>query len=72
MKRLALVATVLLVAGCTARDENAGNDTGTADTSPALAPAPANTDSAAIRDSIMRDSVMMKKGDTAGARKTPN
>jgi hypothetical protein len=71
MKYLAVVATVLLAAGCAAQDEHAGNDTGTTDTSPALAPAPANTDSAAIRDSIMRDSARLKEGDTVGARKTP-
>ena len=54
MKRLALVAAVLVLAACTAKKDDAA----TIDTSaPAMAPAPAMVDSAAIRDSLARDSV---------------
>jgi uncharacterized lipoprotein YajG len=53
MKRLALVAAVLVLAACTAKKDDAA----TADTSaPSMAPAPA-IDSTMIRDSITRDSV---------------
>jgi uncharacterized lipoprotein YajG len=54
MKRLALVAAVLVLAACTAKKDDAA----TIDTSaPAMAPAPMMVDSAAIRDSIRRDSI---------------
>jgi uncharacterized lipoprotein YajG len=54
MKRLALVAAVLVLAACTAKKDDAA----TFDTSaPAMAPAPAMVDSAAIRDSLVRDSI---------------
>jgi uncharacterized lipoprotein YajG len=54
MKRLALVAAVLVLAACTAKKDDAA----IIDTSaPAMAPAPAMVDSAAIRDSLARDSV---------------
>jgi len=54
MKRLALVAAVLVLAACTAKkDDAAAIDT----SAPAMAPAPAAFDSVAIRDSIARDSV---------------
>ena len=53
MKRLALVAVVLVLAACTAKKDDAA----TVDTSaPAMAPAPA-VDSTFIRDSIVRDSI---------------
>jgi hypothetical protein len=53
MKRLALVAVVLVLAACTAKKDDAA----TIDTSaPAMAPAPA-MDSTMIRDSIVRDSI---------------
>ena len=52
MKRLALVAVVLVLAACTAKQDDAA----TIDTSaPAMAPAP--VDSVMIRDSITRDSI---------------
>ena len=55
MKRLALVAAVLVLAACTAKKDEAA----TADTSaPAMAPAPAAMDTGMMmRDSMMRDSV---------------
>ncbi len=53
MKRLALVAAVLVLAACTAKKDDATIDT----SAPAMAPAPAMMDSAAIRDSIVRDSI---------------
>ena len=53
MKRLALVAVVLVLAACTAKKDDAA----TIDTSaPAMAPAP--VDSVMIRDSIVRDSLV--------------
>lgn len=64
MKRLALVAAVLVLAACTAKKDDAA----TADTSaPAMAPAPA-IDSTMIRDSIMRDSVRRDSIARAGRR----
>ena len=54
MKRLALVAVVLVLAACTAKKDDAA----TIDTSsPTMAPAPAMMDSTMIKDSIMKDSV---------------
>jgi len=54
MKRLALVAVVLVLAACTAKKDDAA----TIDTSaPAMAPAPMGMDSTMMRDSIVRDSV---------------
>jgi uncharacterized lipoprotein YajG len=54
MKRLALIAVVLVLAACTAKKDDAA----VVDTSaPAMAPAPAMVDSAAVRDSIVRDSI---------------
>lgn len=53
MKRLALVAAVLVLAACTAKKDDAALDT----SAPAMAPAPAMTDTGAIRDSIVRDSI---------------
>ena len=59
MKRIALVAAVLLLAACTKKDETP------VDTGAAMAPAPAAMDtgmkmmdSAAMKDSMMKDSVM--------------
>lgn len=54
MKRLALVAAVLVLAACTAKKDDAAIDT----SAPAMAPAPAAIDTAmATRDSIVRDSI---------------
>ena len=54
MKRLALVAVVLVLAACTAKKDDAATDT----SAPAMAPAPAVIDTAAAtRDSIVRDSI---------------
>jgi uncharacterized lipoprotein YajG len=53
MKRLALVAAVLVLAACTAKKDDTAIDT----SAPAMAPAPAMVDSVAIRDSLARDSV---------------
>jgi uncharacterized lipoprotein YajG len=53
MKRLALIAAVLVLAACTAKKDDTAIDT----TSPAMAPAPVMVDSVAIRDSIVRDSI---------------
>lgn len=59
MKRIALVAAVLVLAACTKKDETL------VDTGAAMAPAPAAMDtgmqmmdSAAMRDSMMKDSLM--------------
>ena len=51
MKRLALVAAVLVLAACTAKKDDTALDT----SAPAMAPAP--VDSMMIRDSIVRDSI---------------
>jgi uncharacterized lipoprotein YajG len=65
MKRLALVAAVLVLAACAKKD-----DTGMVDTSaPAMAPAPAMMDSMAVRDSIVRDSVRKDSIAKAAAKK---
>ena len=57
MKRLALVAAVLVIAACTTKE--ATRDT--AQDTAALAPAPAVTDSSKMVDSTMKhDSSMMK------------
>ncbi len=57
MKRLALVAVVLVLAACTAKKDDAA----TIDTSaPAMAPAPMAMDSGMMnmmRDSVRRDSI---------------
>ena len=58
MKRIALVAAVLLLAACTKKDETP------VDTGAAMAPAPAMDtgmkmmDSTAMKDSMMKDSLM--------------
>lgn len=51
MKRLALVAAVMMLAACT-KSENAAQDTTTPAMAPAPTPAPAMTDSAAKADSV--------------------
>jgi uncharacterized lipoprotein YajG len=68
MKRIALVVAVLALAACTKKDE------APVDTGAAMAPAPAAmdtgmkmTDSTAVKDSMMKDSVM--KADSAKAMK---
>ena len=54
MKRLALVAVVLVLAACTAKKDDAA----IIDTSaPAMAPAPMAMDSTMIKDSLVRDSI---------------
>ena len=65
MKRLALVAAVLVLAACAKKD-----DATVADTSvPAMAPAPTAMDSMAVRDSIVRDSVTKDSIAKAAAKK---
>jgi hypothetical protein len=65
MKRLAVVAALLTVAACQAREEGAMSDTA----APAMAPAPADTGMGMGGDTMpMGDT--MKMGDTA-AKKTP-
>ena len=66
MKRLALVAAVLVIAACTPKDE-AAKDT----TTPALTPAPAaTTDSAAKADSVRRaDSIRIADSVNAATKK---
>ncbi len=68
MKRIALVVAVLALAACTKKDE------APVDTGAAMAPAPAAmdtgmkmVDSAAIKDSIAKDSAM--KADSAKMKK---
>jgi hypothetical protein len=68
MKRIALVVAVLALAACTKKDE------APVDTSAAMAPAPAAmdtgmkmVDSAAMKDSIAKDSAM--KADSAKMKK---
>jgi uncharacterized lipoprotein YajG len=56
MKRLTLVASVFILAACTAKDTATTDSTGAA-MAPAPAPAPMTMDSAAMRDSLMRDSI---------------
>lgn len=65
MKRLVLVAAVLVLAACTAKKDEAT----TADTSaPAMAPAPAAMDTGMMMtDSMMRDSI--RKDSIARARR---
>lgn len=61
MKRIALVAAVLVLAACSKKDDGAAVDTGAA----AMAPAPAAVvdtgmkmmDSTAMKDSITKDSI---------------
>lgn len=60
MKRLAIVAAVLVVTACKAKDENV------ADTSAAMSPAPMDSsmmmgDSMKMHDSMMMKDSMMKK-----------
>ena len=59
MKRLALVAAVLVIAACTTKE----GTTDTAKDTAALAPAPAMSDSARMMDSTMKhdSSMMMSK-----------
>ena len=68
MKRIALVAAVLILAACTKKDETP------VDTGAAMAPAPAAMDtgmkmmdSTAMKDSMMKDSAM--KADSAKMKK---
>lgn len=58
MKRLALAAAVLVLAACSAKNEEpAVGDT----SAPAMAPAPADTGMGMMRDSaMMKDSAVMK------------
>ena len=73
MKRLALVAAVLVLAACTAKkDDAAAVDT----SAPAMAPAPAAMDSgmkmmdsAMMRDSMKKDSMMKANAMKAPAKK---
>lgn len=59
MKRLALVAAVLVIAACTTQKDEPATDTA----APAMAPAPATTDTAARMDSAATDSAA--KADSA-------
>ena len=70
MKRIALVAAVLLLAACTKKDETP------VDTGAAMAPAPAAmdtgmkmVDSTAIKDSIAKDSATRDSIAKAGKKK---
>jgi hypothetical protein len=56
MKRLALVAAVLAVVGCS-KNETPATDTAT----PAMAPAPAPADTGMKMDTTKMDSIAMKK-----------
>ena len=58
MKRLALVAAVLTLAACTAKKDEAATDTA----APAMAPAPAVTDTAAA---VTTDSAAAAAADSA-------
>jgi hypothetical protein len=66
MKRLAVVAALLMVVACQAKDENAA-DTAAA---PAMAPAPADTGMMRSDTGMMKTDTGMMKSDT-GATKTP-
>ena len=69
MKRLTLVASVVILAAGTAKDTASTDSTGAA-MAPAPAPAP-TVDSTMMRDSLMRDSVMrdsMMRADSATKR----
>jgi Flp pilus assembly protein TadD len=69
MKRIALVAAVLVLAACSKKDETP------VDTGAAMAPAPAAmdsmkmTDSTAMKDSMMKDSLMKDSIAKAGMKK---
>lgn len=66
MKRLALVAAVLVLAACAKKDESAVADT----SAPAMAPAPAAMDTGMMmRDSMMRDSAKKDSMMKAAAKK---
>ena len=65
MKRLALVAAVLVLAACAKKDDAAAIDT----SAPAMAPAPAAMDTMAVRDSIVRDSIRKDSIAKAAAKK---
>lgn len=67
MKRLALVAAVLVLAACAKKDDAAVADT----SAPAMAPAPAAMDSMsmAAHDSMVRDSVRKDSIAKAAAKK---
>jgi hypothetical protein len=75
MKRLAVVAAVLVIAGCKAKEENATTSDTTA--APAMAPAPAPTADTGMKhdtgmmkmDTGMKSDTSMKKSDT-GMKKT--
>jgi hypothetical protein len=60
MKRLALVAAVLVIAACTTKE----GTTDTAKDTAALAPAPAMSDSAHMDSTMKHDSSMMKDSTT--------
>lgn len=55
MKRIALVAAIFAVAACSKADETPAMDT----TTPAMAPAPAMTDTGMKMDSMRMDSMKM-------------
>jgi hypothetical protein len=70
MKRIALVAAVLVLAACSKKDDAA------VDTGAAMAPAPAAMDtgmkmmdSTAMKDSMMKDSLMKDSVAKAGMKK---
>ena len=71
MKRIALVAAILVLAACSKKDETP------VDTGAAMAPAPAATDtsamkmtdSTAMKDSMMKDSLMKDSIAKAGMKK---
>ena len=72
MKRLALVAAVLVIAACTTKKDEPATDTA----APAMAPAPAMTDTMTHTDSAMKADSAAKadsarKADSAAAKKTP-
>jgi hypothetical protein len=69
MKRLAIVAAVLVVAAaCTAREDRAASDTGA--TGAALTPAPADTGAMRTDTGMMRHDTGMMKTDTGRRRDT--
>ncbi|HET6703268.1 MAG TPA: hypothetical protein VFH14_15745 [Gemmatimonadaceae bacterium] len=53
MKRLAIVAALVVIAACKANDAD-----NTADTTTQVAPAPAPADTMMMRDTTMRDTMM--------------
>ena len=66
MKRLAIVAAVLVVAACTARDDRAASDTGA--TGAAMSPAPADTGMMKSDTGAMRHDTGAMKTDTSRAK----